>query len=81
MGPSAIIARARAEKKTQGRDPFYLDTKTPNLDSHGSKKNWPRGSWRNYAHTLRMHVPNKLLKAIRNLYVFIEISKVELAQF
>jgi hypothetical protein len=28
-----------------------------------------------------MHVPNKLPKAIRNLYVFIEISKVEFAQF
>jgi hypothetical protein len=67
MGPSAIIPRA---KQTQGRDPIYLDTKTPNLGSHGSKKNWPRGSWRNYAHKLRMHVPNKLLKAIRNLYVF-----------
>jgi hypothetical protein len=32
-------------------------------------------------HKLRMHVPNKLPKAIRNLYVFIEISKVEFAQF
>ena len=39
-----IVLRARVcGKKTQGRDPFYLDTKTPNLGSHGSKKKLAQG--------------------------------------